>query len=173
MCKFDEKFRKFYEKNFHKVNDKFVYKFVAFSGEKTLHNIDNFIPLLDNSIYFITTLRAADHGVDTSGVSYDWNINHIDCRNKFSYSWNTFNKTYITNWGYIKFGSKNERDNLTEFWYRNGKNGLMHKLIKGLNKSNGSIAIAIPRVDWSHPWTDEEILKEYGYTEEEIKEILK
>ena len=48
----------------------------------------------------------------------------------------------------------------------------MHKLIKGLNKSSGSIELAIPRVDWSHPWTDEEILKEYGYTEEEIKEIL-
>ena len=173
MCKFDKRFRKFYEKNFHKVNDKFVYKFAAFSGEKTLHNIDNFISLLDSNIYFITILRAAANGVDMSGSPYDWNVNYIDCRNKFSYSWNTFNKTYITNWGYIKFGSKNERDNLTEFWYRNGKNGLMHKLIKGLNKSNGSIAIAIPRVDWSHPWTDEEILKEYGYTEEEIKEILK
>ena len=172
MCKFDERFRKFYEKNFHKVNDKFVYKFAAFSGEKTLHNIDNFISLLDSNIYFITILRAAADGVDMSGAPYDWNVNYIDCRNKFSYSWNTFNKTYITNWGYIKFDSKNEKDNLTDLWYRNGKNGLMHKLIKGLNKSNGSIAIAIPRVDWSHPWTDEEILKEYGYTEEEIKEIL-
>ena len=31
---------------------------------------------------------------------------------------------------------------------------------------------AIPNVDWSRPWTDEEILKDYGYSDEEIEEIL-
>lgn len=29
------------------------------------------------------------------------------------------------------------------------------------------------RVDWSHPWTVHEILKEYNYTDEEIKEVMK
>ena len=33
-------------------------------------------------------------------------------------------------------------------------------------------SIMIPNVDWTHSWTDEEILKDYGYTDEEIKEIL-
>ena len=81
-------------------------------------------------------------------------------------------KGFRAQYGFISFNSDIEKNNFTEFYYRNGKNGLMHKLIKGLNKSSGSIELAIPRVDWSHPWTDEEILKEYGYTEEEIKEIL-
>ena len=30
----------------------------------------------------------------------------------------------------------------------------------------------IPRVDWTREWTDEEILKYYGYSNEEIEEIL-
>ena len=30
----------------------------------------------------------------------------------------------------------------------------------------------IPRVNWKRPWTDEEILKDYGYTDEEIEEVL-
>ena len=29
-----------------------------------------------------------------------------------------------------------------------------------------------PRVDWTHPWTVEEILREYDYTESEIKEVM-
>ena len=70
------------------------------------------------------------------------------------------------------FKTAAEKKNFTNFWYCNGTLGLMHKLIKGLNKTSGVVNLAIPRVDWSHPWTDEEILKEYGYTEEEIKEIL-
>ena len=74
---------------------------------------------------------------------------------------------------FIFFSTEEEKKNFTEFWYRNGISGLMHKLIKRMHKSSGTIDTAIPRVDWSRPWTDEEILKEYGYTEEEIKEILK
>ena len=29
-----------------------------------------------------------------------------------------------------------------------------------------------PKVDWTHPWTVEEILADYGYTEDEIKEVM-
>ena len=29
-----------------------------------------------------------------------------------------------------------------------------------------------PKVDWTRSWTVEEILKEYGYTNEEIKEVM-
>ena len=31
---------------------------------------------------------------------------------------------------------------------------------------------AIPKVDWTRPWTDEQILEDYGYTKEEIDTIL-
>jgi hypothetical protein len=29
-----------------------------------------------------------------------------------------------------------------------------------------------PKVDWTRSWTVEEILKEYGYTQKEIEEVL-
>ena len=30
----------------------------------------------------------------------------------------------------------------------------------------------LPKVDWTRPWTVEEILKEYGYTQKEIEEVI-
>ena len=30
----------------------------------------------------------------------------------------------------------------------------------------------MPKVDWTRSWTVEEILKDYGYTEDEIKEVM-
>ena len=77
------------------------------------------------------------------------------------------------------FSSEIEKDNFVNWWYsaeRNGKNpksGLASILLAGLNKPTGCpFSFAIPRVDWSRPWTDEEILKDYGYSDKEIKQIL-
>ena len=30
----------------------------------------------------------------------------------------------------------------------------------------------MPKVDWTRSWTVEEILKDYGYTEDEIKTVM-
>lgn len=170
MCKFDERLRKFYEKNLDSPNNiDYRYKYVNPSKENVRHWLDKRNPNTDFYIY----VRTADHGVHTDSGATDnlWNKGINLSTSILGVSRNT-----STNWqslgGFIFFHTKEEKNNFTDFWYRNGKDGLMHKLIKGLNKSSGTITPAIPRVDWSHPWTDEEILKEYGYTEEEIKEIL-
>lgn len=56
---------------------------------------------------------------------------------------------------------------------RDYKSGLATKLFKALHTGTSRpYNICIPRVDWSHDWTDEEILRDYGYTEEEIRGIL-
>ena len=56
---------------------------------------------------------------------------------------------------------------------KNCKAGLATKLLKAMNTSaSRPYSIMIPNVDWTRTWTDEEILKDYGYTDEEIKEIL-
>ena len=117
--------------------------------------------------------RACQNGVHTNDDAIDRIYNLDKTSDNSTLSVIRQGNGYGTQGGFIFFNTPIEKDNFTDFWYRNGKNGLMHKLIKGLNKSSGTIELAIPRVDWSHPWTDEEILKEYGYTEEEIKEILK
>lgn len=170
MCKFDERFRKFYEKNLGLPNNiDYRYKYVNPSKENVRQWLDKRNPDTDFYIY----VRAAKNGVHTDSNATDnlWNkgIN-------LSTSILGITRNTSTNWqslgGFIFFHTKEEKNNFTDFWYGNGKNGLMHKLLRGLNKSGGDVSLAIPRVDWSHPWTDEEILKEYDYTEEEIKEIL-
>lgn len=42
-----------------------------------------------------------------------------------------------------------------------------------MNKSTGcSLDLLFPKVDWTREWIDEKILKYYGYSNEEIEEIL-
>ncbi len=72
----------------------------------------------------------------------------------------------------IEFKSHTEKVNCNK-WMREGN--LYSILLKKLD-SGGSIElirdIIIPHVDWSKEWSDEEILKEYGYTQDEIETIL-
>lgn len=78
------------------------------------------------------------------------------------------------------FKSESEKDNFVKWWYSaqlSGKyrlQGLSSILLRSLNRHT-SVAFdyAIPNVDWTKSWTDEEILKDYGYTDQEIYEILK
>lgn len=72
------------------------------------------------------------------------------------------------------------KDNILKWMHsaeRNGKYrhcGLFTILLRWMNKTTGCpYSYIIPRVDWdSHTWTDEEILRDYGYTDEEIETVL-
>ena len=171
MCKFDERFKKFYKKNSNMVSS-FKYIYIYRQGCKTIKEVQEAISNINKDISFYMIYRACQNGVHTNDDAIDRIYNLDKTSDNSTLSVIRQGNGYGTQGGFIFFNTPIEKDNFTDFWYRNGKNGLMHKLIKGLNKSSGTIELAIPRVDWSHPWTDEEILKEYGYTEEEIKEIL-
>ena len=171
MCKFEEKLRKFYGEN-KKRKSNFTVSADSYIKNKniTKEKIQNIVNSFDINLDFICPIRVAENGVDMSGFSYDWN--YLKSITNKDLNIRNYYEGYRLTFSVIHFNTAQEKNNFTEFYYRNGKNGLMHKLIKGMHKSSGTIDTAIPRVDWSHPWTDEEILKEYGYTEEEIKEIL-
>ena len=171
MCKFDERFKKFYKKNSNMVSS-FKYIYIYRQGCKTIKEVQEAISNINKDISFYMIYRTCKDGVHTNDDAIDRIYNLDKTSDNSTLSVIRQGNGYGTQGGFIFFNTPIEKDNFTDFWYRNGKNGLMHKLIKGLNKSSGTIELAIPRVDWSHPWTDEEILKEYGYTEEEIKEIL-
>lgn len=169
MCKFDERFKKFYEYNLSSnLSQKYIGLIQGFTNEET---IKNFLLKLDINTDFLVSDRVCANGVDMSGNSYNWNVLRNVKNSDISYGTQGKGK-WRAHYGILYFNTGVERTNFTDYWYRNGTAGLCHKLIKGLHKTGGTVDIAIPRVDWSHPWTDEEILKEYGYTEEEIKEIL-
>ena len=163
MCKFEERFKKFYELN---LSRKSPFNIGPYCSKPTKQNYSQ-------DTDFFVYLRAAANGVDMSGGTYNWNNRLKSEQELMPYILRTYeDRGQMVCGQFIFFSTEEEKKNFTDFWYRNGISGLMHKLIKGMHKSSGTIDTAIPRVDWSHPWTDEEILKEYGYTEEEIKEIL-
>ena len=48
-------------------------------------------------------------------------------------------------------------------------------LVTSMNKDNFNVRehrFWFPKVDWSRAWTVEEMLKDYDYTEEEIKKVM-
>lgn len=71
----------------------------------------------------------------------------------------------------IDFNTEEENINFTDFIYSNPK--FINKLFKATN-ADGSIKLGLiyPKVDWTKSWTPEEILRDYGYTDEEIVEAL-
>lgn len=78
-----------------------------------------------------------------------------------------------------RFKSELEKDNFLKWWHSaelNGKYckvGLSTILLRAMNKTTSCpFEFILPRVDWTKEWTDEEILKDYGYSNEEIKQIL-
>ena len=77
------------------------------------------------------------------------------------------------------FSSEQEADNFKAWAHSgelNGKGrlqGLFSILLRAMNKPTSCpFPYAIPKVDWTRSWTDEEILEDYGYTKEEIIDIL-
>lgn len=108
---------------------------------------------------------------------YIWNF--LKPEGTINQYFDTTNNGTCINQTVTSFKTEQEADNF-KAWAHSGElkrrgrlQGLFSILLRGLNKPTGCpFDYAIPRVDWSHPWTDEEILRDYGYTEEEIKEIL-
>ena len=72
----------------------------------------------------------------------------------------------------LVFKTPEEKKNFVK-WQRTGK---LYEIILTKMISTGTIYairdIMLPHINWSKEWTDEEILKDYGYTDEEIKELL-
>lgn len=77
------------------------------------------------------------------------------------------------------FSSEEEKDNFVRWWYsaelsgRDRTRGLASILLWGMNKpTDCPYDFIIPRVDWHKKWTDQEILKDYGFTDKEASSIL-
>lgn len=79
-------------------------------------------------------------------------------------------------WGVIlKFNSSIERDNAFKFIYSDESGRFCNMLITSMHKDNMNArehSYWFPKVDWTREWTVEEILREYDYTNEEIKEVI-
>ena len=109
-------------------------------------------------------------------TTYKWNVEKsIDAE----YVFNTHEKvtngkrTGRVSFAGITFNTTTEKDNFVEFFYSESGRHFMSKLWSSMNVDGGLfIEKWFPKVDWTRPWTVEEILKDYGYTEDEIKAVM-
>ena len=69
--------------------------------------------------------------------------------------------------------TQKEKDNIINLIYSKDGFRFISKLFTSMNVDGGIyIKKWFPKVDWTRSWTVEEILAEYGYTEEEIKDVM-
>lgn len=117
----------------------------------------------------------------------DINHRHLPYSKKiFNYRWNNSNNLDTTillanvsrgkgmyNIGWITFGTPVEKSNFAKFTYSNNGFRFLCKVFTSMN-IDGTVTYdkVFPKVDWTRPWTVEEILKDCGYTEDEIKEVM-
>jgi hypothetical protein len=73
----------------------------------------------------------------------------------------------------IKFNTNLEKTNFASFMYSKDGFRFLCKVFVALNvDSSISLNKFMPKVDWTKSWTVEEILRDYGYTEKEIAEVM-
>lgn len=66
-----------------------------------------------------------------------------------------------------------EKINQANFYYSKDGFKFISKLFTAVNvDSRIDLTKILPQVDWTRSWTVEEILKDYGYTEDEIKTVM-
>ena len=120
---------------------------------------------------FIIGLRDINHKhmpYSKNCVTYNWNVNE-----KLDFNYILNNCLNTNGWLLIsdcQFNTEIEKQNFVRFIYQNFK--FTSKVFTALNCDGGVKSIAFPKVDWTRSWTVEEILKDYGYTEDEIKEVV-
>ena len=120
---------------------------------------------------FIIGLRDINHKhmpYSKNCVTYNWNVNEeLDFNYILNNCLNTNGWLLISD---CQFNTEIEKQNFVRFIYQNFK--FTSKVFTALNCDGGVKSIAFPKVDWTRPWTVEEILKDYGYTEDEIKAVM-
>ena len=129
---------------------------------------------------FAIGFRDANHHhlpYSKKAATYLWNVEQsID----FIYLVNNYNNpradkkgTYEISFYGVKFNTTTEFDNFIKLIYSSTGFKFLSKVMTSLNVDS-FIALNkfLPKVDWTRSWTVEEILKDYGYTEDEIKAVM-
>lgn len=156
---YDKKWRKYYEEQLKRE---------ASWETAWLLSKENCLKL-NRDITFALTVRTFVDGVHKTRDCFDYiyNCSNEDITEHESIKENK-NGGVMIPWSIFKTAL--EKQNISNFWY-NSK--IMSEIAKGFNKQSlSNTSVLLPKVDWSRPWTDEQILEDYGYTKEEIDEIL-
>lgn len=164
-------------RSFNTLNSKTSFACGIYTPHDKVHAIKHLESKFDSADVIDAFLNHPDKKLSRDcSEEYIWNVCKPDCAVEKCFvpvSSGSISQIFTV------FTSEREKDNFVNWWYsaeRNGKNpksGLASILLAGLNKPTACpFDQAIPNVDWTKSWTDEEILKDYGYSDSEIKGIL-
>lgn len=155
-------------------------KYFEENSKRTHYAIDN-IPnagqtlakagIWDVSKTFIIGYRDMNHKhlpYSKKATTYLWNVlESIDMQYLIDNCNTRDNRFMISQ---CQFNTSIEKQNFVKFIYNNFK--FISKVFTALNCDGTVRPIAFPKVDWTRSWTVEEILADYGYTEDEIKTVM-
>ena len=151
-------------------------------------NIDRIHYAIDAVPFTGLTIKNAGYwNVDNTFILHNRDQNHASMGSKksFTWKWNVEKSVNFddlvsrkeTNADNVQltfcniiFNTAIERNNFTEFMYHN--HNFIRMIWTAMKVDMGIRPVGFPKVDWTRSWTVEEILKDYGYTEDEIKTVM-
>ena len=119
--------------------------------------------------------RESSHGhlpYSKSSPQYRWNVLRDMPPEELVTIWSPRMQNNKTNGILILLPTKRERDNLADFLYSEDGFRFLSMQFDAMNSDFAQYWNVFPKVDWTHPWTVEEILREYDYTDSEIEEVM-
>ena len=150
----------------HYAIDNFIYK-PTFNEYKTIK--------VEKSIYMGKRVPKSEHlpySLTSITTRYNKNqITHEAVINESARSEQALGR--VGDFYLINFKTQEEKSNMAEFMYSRDGFRFLSKIFVALNIDSAiQLNKFMPKVDWTHSWTVEEILKDYDYTELEIKNIM-
>lgn len=104
-------------------------------------------------------------------INVEKSVTHTDIINSSAKSEQALGN--VGDFTFVMFDTEQEQINIVNFMYSDKGFRFMSKVFTAMNiDSYCSTSRFLPKVDWTRPWTVEEILKEYGYTQKEIEEVI-
>lgn len=166
--------------------DRSLDKYFEENSKRTHYAIDNHIckpkiarfRTIDLRKCFYTGKRdlAAGHlPYSKDSMSYKINFNLLTDHDEFLASSSKSEQALGNSGNYtvVPFNTNEEKDNLIKFLYSKLGFKFICKLFTAINVDCYVVPSKyLPKVDWTRSWTVEEILKDYGYTEDEIKTVI-
>ena len=119
--------------------------------------------------------RESSHGhlpYSKSSPQYRWNVLRDMPPEELVTIWSPRMQNNKTHGILILLPTKRERDNLADFLYSEDGFRFLSMQFDAMNSDFAQYWNVFPKVDWTHPWTVEEILREYDYTDSEIEEVM-
>lgn len=120
---------------------------------------------------FIIGMRDMNHKhlpYSKKSVTYKWNIENTGTMQSLPAMTNDTQLSV----SHCLFNTNIEKKNFVEFIYSDLGFKFTSKIFVALNCDGTVHSIAFPKVDWTRSWTVEEILKDYGYTDEEVQAVM-